>query len=137
VFAQHQLGTTNAKLGRGRVANIRRDRAQVFKKRLHMREQSLACLGQSEGTALKQFCADVLLELAHLPTHGRLLNAVGDVPHRRANPTVLRHVIKQFEVVDIHRDSRSSRRSSPRAMPIPQRPPRPSPETISPIRFIE
>jgi hypothetical protein len=39
-----------------------------------------------------------------LPTHGRLLNAVRNPADRRADTTMLRHIIKQLKMVDVHQD---------------------------------
>jgi homospermidine synthase len=42
------------------------------------------------------------LKLKELPTHRRLLNAVGYPSHCGANPAMLRHIVKQLEMVDVH-----------------------------------
>jgi hypothetical protein len=42
------------------------------------------------------------LQLAHLAAHRRLLDAVGNVPHRLADAPVPRDIIEKFQVVDVH-----------------------------------
>jgi len=51
---------------------------------------------------LEQSHAEEFLELRDLRTDRRLLDAVGDVAHRRHNAAVPRDVIEKFEVMDVH-----------------------------------
>jgi hypothetical protein len=51
---------------------------------------------------VKQGHAEKFLELRDLGTDRRLLDAVGNVPHRRHDAAVPGHVVKKFEMMNVH-----------------------------------
>src|ERR1017187_5326402 len=87
-----------------------RDLFEVGKKRFRERIKLFSFRRQRKRPPLKQRYAQKFLKLRHLRAHRRLLDAVGNVPHRRHNAAVPRDVIKQFEMVDVH--GADDRRSS-------------------------
>jgi hypothetical protein len=42
------------------------------------------------------------LQLKDLPTHRRLLNPIRNPPDSCADPTMLRYIVKQLEMVNVH-----------------------------------
>jgi hypothetical protein len=57
---------------------------------------------EAEGHAFEKFQLQIALELSDLRADRGLLNAVGNVPHCGADPSVFRDVIKKLEEVNIH-----------------------------------
>ena len=57
---------------------------------------------QRKRPPVKQGRAKKFFKLRHLRAHRRLLDAVGNVPHRRHDAAVPGDVIKQFEVMNVH-----------------------------------
>ena len=82
--------------------DFRRHFIQAGKERREERIKFFALRRQRERTPLKQRHAEVFLQLPDLRADRRLLDAVGNVPHRRHDAAVPGDVIKQFEMMDIH-----------------------------------
>ena len=58
--------------------------------------------GQRKRPPVKQGHAEKFLELRDLGADRRLLDAVGNISHRRHDAAVPGDVIKQFEVMNVH-----------------------------------
>ena len=78
------------------------DFVEVGKKRLDELVKFPALRCQRKRPPLKQCHAKKFLELRHLRADRRLLDAVGNVPHRRHDAAVPGDVIKKFEVMNVH-----------------------------------
>ena len=57
---------------------------------------------QRKRPPVKQGRAEKFLELRDLGADRRLLDAVGNVPHRRHDAAMPGHVVKKFEMVNVH-----------------------------------
>jgi hypothetical protein len=64
--------------------------------------QALAGRCESKGAAFEKLRAEIVFERAHLAADRRLLDAEGNVPHRRTNAAVAGDIIEQLQVVDVH-----------------------------------
>ena len=53
--------------------------------------------------ALEQRDSQIFFQLRHLSADCRLLNSVRDIAHGLANAPVPGHVIKEFQVMDVHK----------------------------------
>ena len=106
VIAQHEFGAADAQFRFRARAQFIRERAEIFEKRLDVREQLFARGREPKRAALEKFRPRVLLELAHLSAHRRLLDAIGNLSDGRTNTAVLRDVVEQLEMVDVHRSRR-------------------------------
>ena len=69
-------------------------RTEVLKKRPQVEKEFLPDDGQPEGTPFEKLGADILLQLPHLPAHRRLLNTIGNMPHRRADSAVCAYIVE-------------------------------------------
>jgi hypothetical protein len=96
--------------GRGADADLPRLPALKFagnfvqprEERRDERKKFFALRRQRERPPLEQRHAEKFLEPPDLRAHRRLLDAVGNVPHRRHDAAVFGDVIKEFEVMNIH-----------------------------------
>ena len=102
VLAQHQLGRADPDLGRRGFAKLRAKGFEVLEERPHISKQLLPFGGESERTALKQLRAEVFLEQQDLAADGGLLDAVGNMAHGAADASVLRDMVKQLQMMNIH-----------------------------------
>ena len=102
MVAQHNRGRANANVPRLAALQLIGDPLQIPKKGLDEFVQLGPGGRQFKRPALKQRRAQKFLQLGNLRAHRRLLDAIGNVPHRRHDAAVPGHVIKQFEVMDVH-----------------------------------
>ena len=103
VLPQHQLRRPDADLRRRALAQARPHRVEILEKWLHERVKLLPLGREAERAAVKQPRPEIQLQLADLAAHRGLLDAIGNVPHRPADPAVLGDVIEQLQVMNIHR----------------------------------
>src|SRR2546426_63330 len=106
MIAQHNLGCADANGLRHAAANFVSSRIEIVEERLDELIKVLALRRQLERPPTKQRHAEEFLQLNDLAAHGGLLNAVGHIAHGFADATMFGDVIKQFEVMNVHRTKR-------------------------------
>jgi hypothetical protein len=103
VFALDQFGSRDAEQRFGAAGDAGLQQGQAGKEGLDELVQGFTFAGKSEGAAMEKGDAESGFELEDLGADGGLLDAVGDVASGSADPFVMGDVIKEFEVVDIHK----------------------------------
>lgn len=58
--------------------------------------------GETERLPIKKLCAQVLLKSDNLAAQRRLLDAIGHVLDRFADPAVASHIVEELEVMEVH-----------------------------------
>jgi hypothetical protein len=103
VVAQNQFGCGDSKLGRLTSAHPRGDCFGMVEERAGEILEFFAVGCEAKRLPVEQLRAEVLFQKQNLAAYGGLLDAVGDVPHGAADAAMLRDVIEQFEMMEIHR----------------------------------
>src|SRR5437867_11735726 len=99
---KHDRGRPNANLPRLPALQLARHRVEVREKRLDEPKELLAGGRQLEWPPLKQRHPKILFQLPDLSAHRGLLNAVRNIAHRLRYSPMPRHVIEQFQMMNIH-----------------------------------
>ena len=102
MLAQHDGRGADADVPRLSALQFVRHLFEVRKKRLDESVQFFALRRQRERPPVKQDHAEKFFELRDLGTDRRLLDAVRNIPHRRHDAAVPGHVVKKFEMVNVH-----------------------------------
>jgi len=84
------------------TAQLFLDLWQAFEERLDVREQVTSRMGQLERPPMKQGHAQAIFQLDQLRADRRLLNAIRNVSRRSAHTSMLRHVLDQLQMMNIH-----------------------------------
>ena len=128
MVAQNNFRAANADMFIGAAAaELFLDAFELLKERPDKSEELLAGRRQLEGASLEEGYPQVLFQLNDLTAHGRLLDAIRHVAHALADPAVAGHMIKQFQVMNIHElmDSMTVARLSITIPSLPSLPSRP------------
>src|SRR5688500_6075013 len=99
---QNNVRSANAHQVHRATANLLRNVFEILKKRLDESIELVTRRCHAKRTPLKQTYAEALFELKNLRAHRGLLNPVGHLTNGFRNATMPRHIIEQFEVVDVH-----------------------------------
>jgi hypothetical protein len=75
---------------------------EIFEKRLNEPEEPFTGWRQKKWPSLKQFLAQVFLQLENLATHGRLLDTVRNVMNGSTNSSMLSNKKEELQVMNIH-----------------------------------
>jgi len=103
MVAQGDVGRADADFRMGVLAQLTGELGQLTEERLDVCEELFSpALVRRNGLRSNNFAPTILLELSHLPADRRLLDAVGDLPHGRADPAGFRHVVEKLEVMNVH-----------------------------------
>src|SRR6185312_13095489 len=102
MIAQDHRRGSDADGAGGIAPNPVRNTSEVVKKWANEPEEFLARRREREGAAMKQRPAERILQLQNLPAHSWLLDAVRNVAHRFADASVFCHVVKEFQMMDVH-----------------------------------
>ena len=102
MIAQNQFRAADTEFRLLGASQPRRHGGHLVEEGGDVSKEQFARRRQAEGRPLKEFYPELVLQLSDLRAHRGLLNAVRNIAHRRADPTVFRHVIEEFEEVDVH-----------------------------------
>src|SRR5262245_33128311 len=102
MIAQHDSRSPNADLPGPASLQLRRHGLKIGKEWLNETEQFFALVSESKWPALKQRDAQELFQLRHLSADCGLLDSIRNISHCLHDSSVAGHVIKQFEVMNVH-----------------------------------
>ena len=102
MFAQHNRRGADADVPGLSALQFTRNFFKVRKKRPDEFKKFFTRRRQRKRPPVKQGYAEKFFELRDLGADRRLLDAVGNVPHRRHDAAVRGHAVKKFEMINVH-----------------------------------